>query len=416
VSRTILWARANAVPIRARSGGHSYAGYSTTTGVVIDVSRLASITVNAAAGTVGIGAGARLMDVYRELAAHGLAIPGGSCPTVGIAGLALGGGVGFSGRKLGLTCDNVRSFTMVTADGVVRSCTPQRNPNLFWAGRGGGGGNFGVATRFTFTTHPVGNVTIYRAGWPWSDAARVVDAWQRWAPVAPDELFSLLDLESSDSGRLRVGSSGQFFGTGPQLQALLTPFFAAGAAPDTLEITTMPYLDAMLLWAGCSDALHCRLGDGVGRSPFAAKSDYVNGLLSPAGIAALVQAVEARAATPAGGSVLFDAYGGAINRVPKASTAFVHRDASYSLQYVAGWSPASGDTGAEAATSWLRSAYAAMRPHVSGLAYQNYIDRELPHWGLAYYGSNYARLRRVKHQYDPHNVFRFAQSIVPALH
>ena len=416
VSRTILWACANGVPLRARSGGHSYAGYSTTTGVVIDVSRLASITVNAAAGTVGIGAGARLMDVYRELAAHGLAIPGGSCPTVGIAGLALGGGVGFSGRKLGLTSDNVRSFTMVTADGVVRPCSTQRNPNLFWAGRGGGGGNFGVATRFTLTTHPVGDVTIYRAGWPWSDAARVVDAWQRWAPVAPDDLFSLLDLESSDAGRLRVGSSGQFFGTGPQLQALLASFFAAGTAPDTLEITTMPFLDAMLLWAGCSDALHCRLGDGVGRSSFAAKSDYVNGQLSAAAIAALVQAVEARAATPAGGSVLFDAYGGAINRVPKAATAFVHRDASFSLQYIAGWSAADGDAGAQAATSWLRNAYAAMRPHVSGFAYQNYIDRELPRWGLAYYGSNYARLRRVKKQYDPHNIFRFAQSIVPALH
>ena len=158
VSHTILWGRENGVRIAARSGGHSYAGYSTTPGVVIDVSRLDSVTVNAAAGTVGIGAGARLMDVYRELAAHGLAIPGGSCPSVGIAGLALGGGVGFSGRKLGLTCDNVRSFTMVTADGVVRPCHAQRNPNLFWAGRGGGGGNFGVATRFTLTTHPVATV------------------------------------------------------------------------------------------------------------------------------------------------------------------------------------------------------------------------------------------------------------------
>jgi FAD/FMN-containing dehydrogenase len=416
VSRTILWARENGVRIAARSGGHSYAGYSTTPGVVIDVSRLDSVTVNAAAGTVGIGAGARLMDVYRELAAHGLAIPGGSCPSVGIAGLALGGGVGFSGRKLGLTCDNVRSFTMVTADGVVRPCHAQRNPNLFWAGRGGGGGNFGVATRFTLTTHPVATVAIYRAGWPWSDAARVADAWQRWAPGAPDELFSLLDLEASGSGSIRVGSSGQLFGTEAQLQALLASFFAAGTAPDTLEVRTLPYLDAMLLWAGCSDALHCRLGDGVGRSTFAAKSDYVNGQLSTAGIDALVGAVEARAAAPAAGSVLLDAYGGAINRIPKASTAFVHRDASFSLQYIAGWSPASGDAGALAAASWLRSTYATMRPYVSGLAYQNYIDRELPRWGLAYYGSNYARLRQVKRQYDPHNVFRFAQSIVPALH
>jgi FAD/FMN-containing dehydrogenase len=401
----------------ARSGGHSYAGYSTTaTGIVVDVSRLASITVNAGAGTVGIGAGGRLMDVYRTLAAQGLTIPAGSCPTVAIAGLALGGGVGFSGRKLGLTCDNLRSFTMVTADGVVRQCNPNRNPDLFWACRGAGGGNFGVATRFTVTTHPVDTVTIYRAGFSWSDAARVVDAWQRWAPSAPDDLFSLLSVEATDSGATHVGSSGQFFGTVSGLQALLGQFFAAGAMPSTLEVTTMPYLDAMLLWAGCSNAMHCSLGDGVGRSTFAAKSDYVNGLLSTGGIATLLQAVEARAATPARGSVLLDAYGGAINRVPKAATAFVHRDASFSMQYIAGWDIAGGDPPALAADAWLQSTYAAMRPHVSGFAYQNYIDRQLPHWGIAYYGSNYARLRKVKRQYDPTNVFRFAQSIVPSLH
>jgi FAD/FMN-containing dehydrogenase len=414
VSRTILWARQNKVRIAARSGGHSYAGYSTTPGVVIDVSRLASVTVNAASGTVGIGAGARLMDVYRELAARGVTIPAGSCPSVGIAGLVLGGGVGFAGRKLGLTCDNLRSFTMVTADGVVRPCNPRRNPNLFWACRGGGGGNFGIATRFTFTTHPVSTVTTFRAVWSWSDAARVVDAWQRWGPNAPDELFSLLSVEATDSGGTRIGSSGQFFGTSSQLQALLAPFFAAGATPVSLDIRTLPYLDAMLLWAGCSDALHCRLGDGVGRSTFAAKSDYVTTPLSRAGIDTLLRAIEARAAAPARASVLLDAYGGAINRIPKAATAFVHRDALFSFQYIAGWEPAGGNPAASAAISWLRNLHAAMRPHVSGLAYQNYIDAELPRWGLAYYGSNYARLRRVKRQYDPKNVFRFAQSIVPA--
>ena len=415
VSRTILWARQNKVRIAARSGGHSYAGYSTTPGVVIDVSRLASITVNAAAGTAGIGAGARLMDVYRELAARGVTIPAGSCPSVGIAGLVLGGGVGFAGRKLGLTCDNLRSFTMVTADGVVRPCNPQRNPNLFWAGRGGGGGNFGIATRFTFTTHPVSTVTIFRAVWSWSDAARVVDAWQRWAPNAPDELFSLLSVEATDSGGTRLGSSGQFFGTSSQLQALLAPFFAAGATPVSLDVRTLPYLDAMLLWAGCSDALHCRLGDGVGRSTFAAKSDYVTTPLSSAGIDTLLRAIEARAAAPARASVLLDAYGGCDQPHPEGGDGVrsPRRVVLVPVHRRAGTRPA-GDPAASAAISWLRNTHAAMRPHVSGLAYQNYIDAELPRWGIAYYGSNYARLRRVKRHYDPKNVFRFAQSIVPA--
>ena len=257
-------------------------------------------------------------------------------------------------------------------------------------------------------------VTTFRAVWSWSDAARAVDAWQRWAPNAPDELFSLLSVEATDSGGTRIGSSGQFFGTPSQLQALLAPFLAAGATPISLDVGTLPYLDAMLLWAGCSDALHCRLGDGVGRSTYAAKSDYVTTPLSSAGIDTLLRAVEARAAAPARASVLLDAYGGAINRIPKAATAFVHRDALFSFQYIAGWDPAAGDPAASAAISWLRNTHAAMRPHVSGQAYQNYIDGELPRWGIAYYGSNYARLRRVKRRYDPQNVFRFARSIVPA--
>jgi hypothetical protein len=257
----------------------------------------------------------------------------------------------------------------------------------------------------------VNTVTTFRAVWPWSDAARVVDAWQRWGPNAPDELFSLLSVEATDSGGTRIGSSGQFFGAS-RLQVLLAPLFAAGGAPLSLDVRTLPYLDAMLLWAGCSDALHCRLGDGVGRSTFAAKSDYVTTPLSSAGIDMLLRAIEARAAAPARASVLLDAYGGAINRIPKAATAFVHRDALFSFQYIAGWEPAGGDPAASAAISWLRNLHAAMRPHVSGLAYQNYIDAELPRWSLAYHGSNYARLRRVKRHYDPKNVFRFEQSIV----
>ena len=301
---------------------------------------------------------------------------------------------------------------MVTADGVVRQCNPQRNPGLFWACRGGGGGNFGVATRFTFTTHPASTATIFRAGWSWSEAARVVDAWQRWAPNAPDELFSLLSLEATDSGGTRVGSSGQFFGTSSQLQALLAPFFAAGATPVTVDLRTLPYLDAMLLWAGCSEALHCTLGDGVGRSTFAAKSDYVTTPLSSAGIDRLLRAIEARAAAPARASVLLDAYGGVINRVPKGATAFVHRDALFSSQYIAGWDPPAG--GPAASALLLAPEHArGHRPHVSGQAYQNYIDADF-HAGPRLLRVELCGLRRVKRRYDPKNVFRFAQSIVPA--
>ena len=155
VQKAVRWARRYGVRIAARAGGHSYGGYSVGSGLVVDVSRMSRISVDARARTATVGAGARLIDVYRELWKHGLTIPGGSCPSVGIAGLALGGGVGFSSRKLGLTCDNVRGLRIVTADGRARNAGARQHADLFWACRGGGGGNFGIVTRFLFRTHRV---------------------------------------------------------------------------------------------------------------------------------------------------------------------------------------------------------------------------------------------------------------------
>ncbi len=188
VQRTVRWARRHSVRIVPRSGGHSYGGYSTTTGVVVDVSRLNWITLDRHGHAV-IGAGARLIDVYAHLAQFGRTVPGGSCPTVGIGGLTLGGGVGFASRKFGLTCDNLLEATVVLADGSAVVCNASRYPDLYWALRGGGGGNFGIVTRFVFRTHPIGQVAIYTLEWPWSDAKAVVEAWQQVAPHAPDAFF-----------------------------------------------------------------------------------------------------------------------------------------------------------------------------------------------------------------------------------
>lgn len=397
VQRSLRWAQKYGVRIAARSGGHSYGGYSTTPGLVLDVSRLAGIRIDRPAGTAAVGAGAQLGRLYETLAAAGVTIPAGSCQTVGIAGLALGGGVGFASRRFGLTCDNVRRLTIVTADARALTCDTARNPDLFWACRGGGGGSFGVVTGFTFRVHPVGPVVTYRLTWPWADAAAAVAAWQRFAPDAPDGHFSVLSL-SSGGGSPGVGSSGQFFGSETELRGLLSPLLAVGM--PTLSMRTRSYAEAMRYWGG-----------GTGRSTFAAKSDYALRPLARAGIDTLVRWIADRSADPApgGGTILLDSYGGAIERVPKAATAFVHRDALFSAQYLASW-----PSGAAAPNlRWLRGFHAAMRPFVSGFAYQNYIDPELTGWERAYYGSNYARLRRVKRRYDPGNVFRFAQSIRP---
>lgn len=394
VQRCVRWCGRHGVRPAARSGGHSFGGYSTAAGgLVIDVSRLDRIVPFAAGAQIGAGAG--LGRVYERLWELGAAIPAGSCPTVGIAGLTLGGGIGFSSRRLGLTCDALQELTLVTADGRRRTSSEDENEDLFWACRGGGGGNFGIVTDLVFTTSPVSNVTTYTARWAWEHAAAVVDAWQRFAPDAPDELGSVCRLQTA-SGGPRIASSGQLYGSEGALRSLLAPLLAA-AEPAELSVVERTFAQAASYFSG-----------GLGPAAFAAKSDFVRGALSPAGIGVLVDAIDRRQAAGGSGGLMLDASGGAIARVAPGATAFVHRRERFSLQEVAFWAPGSS---ASASLAWLRSLHGALRPHVSGFAYQNYIDPELRTWRHAYYGANYPRLVRIKRRYDPGNLFRFAQSI-----
>jgi FAD/FMN-containing dehydrogenase len=399
VQKTVRWARKHAVRIVPRSGGHSYGGYSTTSGVIVDVSRLHAISVTAG-GRAAVGAGAQLLDVYTALAARGRMIPGGTCPTVGIAGLTQGGGIGLSGRKFGLTCDNLLEATVVLADGSVVVANAHQHQDLYWALRGGGGGNFGIVTRFVFRTHPASDVTTYSLEWPWSDAKKVVQAWQQLAPHAPDELASVLNVSAVAGGGASITSAGQFFGSEAALRSLLAPLASAGS-PTRYTTTPRTFLGAV----------HYFAGGGGGRSTFAAKSSICNATFSGAGIDALLHQIESKETSGTGsGIVLLDSWGGAINRVAKAKTAFVHRDALFSLQYLAYWGAAEA---AAPNVAWLRRCHAAMRPYVSSFAYQNYIDPDLSTWPHAYYGSNLPRLQQVKRRYDQHNLFHFKQSIRP---
>ncbi|MFC7386880.1 FAD-binding oxidoreductase [Sphaerisporangium rhizosphaerae] len=406
VAECLAFARRFGVPVTSRSGGHSYAGWSTGTGLVIDVSRMSS--VRASGGRAVVGAGAQLVDIYDRLAAHGVGIPGGSCPTVGIAGLTLGGGIGVLSRKYGLTCDALESLQIVTADGRVRTCDSRHDPELYWASRGGGGGNFGVAVSFTFRTHRTQDLTLFFLHWPWSRARKAVAAWQAWAPSVPDALWSNLHL-SQDPG-LDVQIGGVYVGPRDQCERLLDPLIAkVGSQPSSRFITRTSYQHAMMIEAGCSSRTvsQChRQGDLPGRTAdgrfprdaFSAKSHMAYRPLSASGIATLVD----RISRPGRHAVLLDALGGAVGRVGPGATAFPHRAALFSVQYYAHMA---------GAATWLRGAHDAMAPHFGDHAYVNYIDPALSGWRQAYYGPNAARLAKTKATYDPARLFRFPQAI-----
>jgi len=424
VSTCLAFARKFGVPFAARSGGHSYAGWSGSSGLVIDVGRLKTVSVSGTTATVG--AGTRLIDFYHGLAAKGRAVPGGSCPTVGIAGLTLGGGIGVTARAYGLTCDSLESLQIVTANGaVITAAGTGQFSDLFWACQGGGGGNFGVATSFTFRTVPAPEPVLFSLSWPWSKAARVVAAWQSWAPNAPDALWSNLHLAAAPGGHTpAVSVGGCYLGSDADAANLLNQLYAKVGSSPSGHFLSFPqsFLTAMLAEAGCSSVGYqaCHLpsyasGGKLNRASEFAKSDFFTTPLSSSGIGTLLAGVTAlqRVAGAAGGvgGIAFDALGGAVNRVKPGATAFVHRNALFSAQYTTGWTVGAGTAGINNQHTWLRKYWTSMRRYASGQAYQNYIDPDLANWQQAYYGGNYARLTAVKQKYDPAALFTFPQAI-----
>ena len=419
VQRLVDFARTHALAPIPRCGGHSYGGYSTGAGLIIDVGRMN--TVSAAGSSATVGAGTRLVDLYSALAGAGVLVPGGSCPTVGISGLALGGGVGVLGRRYGLTADVLESLEIVTADARLLSAGADSEPDLYWASRGGGGRNFGIATTLRFVTSPIPPLALFTLEYPWAAASELFGAWADWIAGAPHELWSNCLLLSAGSSGLIARVTGVYVGDVAALGGLVAGLRSAVAATPTTDfIGAETYLHAMLVEAGCAEitlaACHLSAPGSPGtlpRAAFAAKSAYFSAAPPPRGLAAIVSAVESfqRELPGLGGGLAFDAYGGAINAVAPGATAFVHRDALCQLQLSGSWGPGASSSQTTAVGTWLEETAAALAPYANGEAYQNYIDPALADWPTAYYGSNLPRLQAIKRAYDPDGAFSFAQSI-----
>ncbi|MGH3088228.1 MAG: FAD-binding oxidoreductase [Rubrobacteraceae bacterium] len=401
VSATISFARHAGIPTATRSGGHCFAGHSSTEGIVIDVRPMISVSVSGGVATVG--AGARLGEVYDALEKHGLTIPAGCGPTVGISGLTLGGGLGILGRKHGLTADGLIEARIVLADGRIVECDEDHRGDLFWALRGAGGGNFGVVTSLTFRTMPAPDATSFHLRWPHIHAASVIKAWQAFSPAAPDELAaSLLATASSDIEKLpAVNVFGAMLGTesdtGEMLDEIVT---RAGADPTSASLKHASYRETKRYLNE-----HAPGEDRPQGHPFS-KSEFFRRPLPARAIDSLLENLAAGRASGQSRELDFTPWGGAYNRVSADATAFVHREESFLLKHAVVVDPDAPAAAREAARHWLARSWEIVHPWGSGGVYQNFPDPELDDPARAYYGTNHERLMRVKAKYDPDDFFR----------
>jgi FAD/FMN-containing dehydrogenase len=409
------WCTENGVAPVGRGGGHSYAGYSTTTGLLIDIRRLNSVHVDRRRGTMVSGGAALNGDYFVAFEDGPLFLPGGTCLGVGVGGLVLGGGIGYNTHWAGLTADHLVASRIVTAGGEILDIDASTNPDLYWACRGGAGGSFGINTSFTFdlVEAPTGEIGWYRFEWRGADAAAAVlaafDALIQTAPPALNAVAMAEAAEVGDGGpreAIDVMSRGQYVGPLDELRDLVAPLLAA-AEPTKQTLEARTFWDIQRTIATGEPDPHS----------FGDISRYAAAPLPDSAIAAMVDLlVECPSRSEdANGSIWSLGWvgGAVVNATPRTATAYVHRGVTTLLRPTTVWpndAPASVSDGLNA---WTDAVIAAIAPHTLDESYQNFPNRSLANWERQYYAENFERLVDVKARYDPGNLFHHPQSIPP---
>lgn len=397
VVTAVNFACAEGLPIAVRGGGHSAAGLAMGDGaLVIDLSAMNEVSVDPEARIARAGGGTKWGGFDAATTAHGLASTGGAISTTGIGGLTLGGGLGYLMRNFGLACDNLRGAEVVTAQGEVVQVSESENADLLWGLRGGGG-NFGVVTRFDYGLHPLTSVTGGMLIHPADRARDLLHFYREACASAPDELLIFAGLLSSPEGVPVAAMIPCYSGPQEQADAFVAPLRAFGPPIDG-GVSPMPYtaIQSMLDEGFPSGLPVYWTGHFLMSFPDDAIETVLDGF--------------SRIPTPLS-AIIFEQLGGAVARVGRDETAFDHRDAAFNMAIIARWTnPAE----AEASIAWTREFSAAMKPFARG-AYVNYLgvgdasDRVR----AAYGDAKYERLAALKERYDPGNMLRFNQNIAP---
>ena len=397
----VKFARKMNLEVAVRGGGHNVAGRATVDGgLMIDLSLMKGIHVDSRSRTVRAQGGVTWAELNRETQLHGLAVTGGVVSTTGIAGLTLGGGLGWLMGKHGLALDNLRSVELVTADGQVLRVSKDDEPDLFWALRGGGG-YFGVATSFEYQLHPVGPmITGGLVAHPFEQARDVLKFYRDVTASLPDEMTvfgGLLHAPDGSGAKLAAMVAGHC-GSPAAGETAMRPLKQFGS-PAMDAIGPMPYsqLNGMLDGGFPKGALN------YWKSSFLTR-------LSDEAIDTMIDCF-ARCPTPMG-ALLLEHFHGAATRVGVTDTAFPHRADGFNLLVLAQWMEPS-DT--ERCIEWARKTYAAMAPFMAAGRYVNYLGDDEPGDPIAAaYGPNHRRLREIKAKYDPSNFFHVNQNVRPA--
>jgi hypothetical protein len=396
IVHAVKFAHENDLLVAVKSGGHNVGGRALCDdGIVIDLSVMTGIFVDPQLRTVRVQAGATLGDVDRETHLHGLAIPTGVVSKTGIAGLTLGGGSGWLVRKYGLTCDNLLSCDVVTAEGKLVTANNEINADLFWGLRGGGG-NFGIVTSFLYRAHPVSTVLGGLLVYARDQAGAVIRRYRDFMTTAPDELTAYAGVISMPDGTPAVGLLVCYCGDTADGERVLKPLRTFGS-PVVDAIQPMPFPIMQNLAGELSpDNSHNYV-----RSTFLKElSDEVIDLLVEHGN---------RAQSPLS-RIVIQFFGGAVGRVGHADTAFAQRQAEYYVGIETQWTDLAES---EAHIRWTRTLSDALKPYSSGGYLLNFLGGEEIDAVRAAFGSNHARLVELKTKYDPTNFFSLNQNVAP---
>lgn len=386
VRRAMEFAMTDGVKVAPRSGGHSYVGASAAeNAMVIDLRQVDdAIVYDGATAVATVPAATGLDPLQRTLAGHGRLIPSGSCPTVGVAGLTLGGGLGADARSAGLTCDALLSASVVLPGGELVTAGPDDHPELYWALRGGGGGNFGVTTSFSFRTYRAVDRDVVTMRYPDPAVADVIVHWAAWVAAADRATWGLINIPIGPAAGGCTVVLATPAGTGARRAADLVA--AIGPSPLSTDTRTRGRLDFVRYFEGGNDASRPR--------PFVAGSDIIGELTSGAA-QAIVAATKSWPAKVGGATAIIESLTGAIRDVAPDATAFPWRRDSACIQW---YSEPSTQEAIEAATAWLASAHREVKAYSVG-GYVNYLEP-----GTAaerYFGGNLGRLASARSRYDP---------------